>query len=99
MPMRGEDITLPSPLLLEHFSSHKPSIYLGHNSNGSFHTSYLRVLDHAEEMGFATLLPDGTLNSAGARFWNAPRCCNTEELDIDDVGYLKAILTVRQRCY
>lgn len=66
-------------------------------SNGTFHSHYLRVSDKQEDYGFALLTPDGTLNSKGFRFWNAEACCNNEDAEVDDVGYLKGILKVRER--
>jgi len=42
---------------------------------------------------FILVLPDGTLNSEGMRFWDAtPECCNFEGPPVDDVGYLAALM-------
>ncbi len=42
---------------------------------------------------FALLLPDGTADPDGARFWNAtPACCNFYDGPVDDVAYLTALV-------
>lgn len=71
----------------------------GWGSNGTHHDAYLgvsaRVDDAALGGGFVVLLPDGMRNSKGYRFWNAPACCNRENMAVDDLGYLTELLAVR----
>lgn len=42
---------------------------------------------------FFYVLPNGTVNAKGRRFWNASQaCCNFDHLDVDDVGFLRALI-------
>jgi polyhydroxybutyrate depolymerase len=42
---------------------------------------------------FVLVLPDGTRDSNGRRFWNATdACCNFDDVDVDDVGYLRGLI-------
>lgn len=43
---------------------------------------------HVSSHGFVALMPNGTLNSHGLRFWNGLRCCDFDHNGIDDVSYL-----------
>jgi polyhydroxybutyrate depolymerase len=53
----------------------------------------LRVRELANRRGFAYAIPDGTPDGVKRKFWNATdSCCNFEHLDIDDVGYLRAVI-------
>ena len=48
--------------------------------------------DRIEQDRFLLVLPDGTKNGDGTRFWNAtPACCGFGS-DVDDVGYLLGLL-------
>lgn len=50
----------------------------------------LRLPEYAEQLGFAYLAPDGMLDGAGRRFWNAsPSCCNFERRDVDHIALLR----------
>jgi len=47
----------------------------------------------ARHKGFVFVAPDGTLDGAGRRFWNAGnRCCNFENAPIDDVSRLHGLI-------
>ena len=46
-----------------------------------------------ETDGFALIVPDGTENAVGDRFWNAtPQCCDFALQQIDDVSYLSVLV-------
>jgi polyhydroxybutyrate depolymerase len=49
---------------------------------------------------FILVLPNGTPNSKGERFWDAtPECCNFEGPPVDDVGYLAALMREAMQLY
>ena len=49
--------------------------------------------DRIEQDRFLLVLPDGTRDSEGRRFWNAtPACCDFDDTGVDDVGYLVGLL-------
>ncbi|MCP4872948.1 MAG: hypothetical protein GY898_30010 [Proteobacteria bacterium] len=51
------------------------------------------VSDRVDEDGFALLLPDGTIDSEGAPFWNATdTCCDYDGTDVDDAGWLLGLI-------
>jgi len=50
----------------------------------------LALDDMAAAGGFAYMAPDGKLDHAGRRFWNATdSCCNFEGLEVDHIGELR----------
>jgi polyhydroxybutyrate depolymerase len=72
-----------------------PLVLSLHSYNGSAASQEVRMplLSLVDEYGFMCVLPEGTLNCAGARFWNATdACCDFEESGVDDSGYLLAVI-------
>lgn len=56
-------------------------------------TFVFRFSKRIEADRFLLVLPDGTENAEGHRFWNATdSCCNFHGSDVDDVGYLMGLL-------
>jgi polyhydroxybutyrate depolymerase len=52
----------------------------------------------SESAGFAYIAPDGMLDHAGRRFWNATdSCCNFEGLSVDHVGELRGWIEAATR--
>jgi polyhydroxybutyrate depolymerase len=52
----------------------------------------------SEAAGFAYIAPDGKLDHAGRRFWNATdSCCNFEGLPVDHVAELRGWIEAAQR--
>jgi polyhydroxybutyrate depolymerase len=52
-----------------------------------------RLLEVAEVEGFVVISGDGVAGPGNVRTWNAGRCCGyAEEQDIDDVGFVAALL-------
>jgi poly(3-hydroxybutyrate) depolymerase len=48
---------------------------------------------HTTPDQFILVLPNGTLDSNGERFWDAtPECCNFSGAPVDDVGYLASLM-------
>ncbi len=49
---------------------------------------------------FILVLPDGTQNSSGDRFWNGTQeCCQFDETPVDDVAYLASLMREAMRVY
>ncbi|HLO34726.1 MAG TPA: alpha/beta fold hydrolase [Candidatus Deferrimicrobium sp.] len=75
----------PSPLLI---------VLHGYTGSGSDQEAYFGLQREAEQRGFVTAYPDGTMDSRGDRFWNATdACCNFDGRAIDDVAYLDGLIT------
>tara|TARA_Y100001968_G_C19447280_1_gene766123 strand:- start:1009 stop:1800 length:792 start_codon:yes stop_codon:yes gene_type:complete len=46
-----------------------------------------------EELDFVLVLPNGTIDLSGRRFWNGPPgCCDFYNSGVDDVGYLHSLI-------
>jgi polyhydroxybutyrate depolymerase len=66
---------------------------------GEIQAGFLGMLDMIDEKGFVMVLPDGTLNENGNRFWNgATACCDPND-EIDDVGYLSGLIEEAKQIY
>lgn len=79
------DAARPSPLVL---------FLHGYGSTGARHASFFALGAVAESERVIVAAPDGRLNSDGSRFWNAvPSCCDFEATGVDDVAYLRAVIT------
>jgi polyhydroxybutyrate depolymerase len=65
----------------------------GYGANAVLQNGYLKLSQAAEAKGFLYAYPDGTVDAAGRRFWNATdACCNFFGSTVDDVGYLAAVI-------
>jgi polyhydroxybutyrate depolymerase len=65
----------------------------GYGSDHANVATHLGIAPLADSHGFYVALPDGTPDRDGARFWNASdACCDFDNLAVDDVAYLDAIL-------
>ncbi len=66
----------------------------GYSASGEIQDLYLGLSPRAAERGFITLLPDGTKDGTGLRFWNASPgwCCDFGQSGVDDAGYLLALI-------
>ncbi len=66
---------------------------------GQVEAAYLGLPSLVDEKGFVMLVPDGTLNADGDRFWNAtPACCDPTD-SVDDVGYLSGLIEEAKQTY
>jgi len=79
------DAGRPTPLLIS---------LRGYGANGVIEEQYLRLGSLVESAGILIIAPDGTMDGNGARFWNAtPACCNFSGSSVDDVGYIRGLIT------
>ena len=65
----------------------------GYGGNSADHAAYLPLHERVNTHGFALLLPNGTLDGEGNRFWNpTDRCCDGGKTGADDVAYLTGLV-------
>jgi len=65
----------------------------GYSASGSAQDIYLGVSNATRAGGFYLVIPDGTVDTSGNRFWNAtPACCDFGDTGVDDVGYLMGLV-------
>lgn len=65
----------------------------GYSASASAQDLYWRASATARSMGFYLVLPDGTVDTNGNRFWNATTaCCDFNGTRVDDVAYLTSLL-------
>ncbi len=72
----------------------------GYQSSRSAQNFYFGFTARRNSKGFIAVLPQGTRNSQGKRFWNATDwCCDFDQSGVDDLGYLKTLLVELQKKY
>ena len=65
----------------------------GFGSNGFTHAAYFGLTKIVSDGDALLLAPDGTLDNSGRQFWNAdPACCDFDNKNPDDVGYLGKLI-------
>jgi polyhydroxybutyrate depolymerase len=65
----------------------------GYSASADLQEVYFRLQPEAEARGFLYARANGTVDGVGNRFWNATdACCNLGHSQVDDVGYLRAVL-------
>lgn len=65
----------------------------GYGSDAPYHDHFLGLSERVNQHGgFLALMPNGTLNSQGRRFWNGLRCCDFDHQGPDDVAYLTGLI-------
>jgi polyhydroxybutyrate depolymerase len=96
----GDDPIASRPYLSVVPSSYSPGTPMplvvllhGYGANAVLQNGYFKLSTAAEAKGFLYAYPDGTVDNAGRRFWNATdACCNFFGSTVDDVGYLAAVI-------
>lgn len=79
-----DEVSTPAPLLV---------LLHGYGSNAEQQDAYLGVSEQAASRGLYVLLPDGTPEPSGRRYWDAtPACCNFAGPPVDDVGYIRSLV-------
>ena len=65
----------------------------GYGANGTVQNAYMGISSRTTEDGFVLVVPNGTLDAEGNRFWNATDfCCDFLQTGVDDVSYLLGLL-------
>ena len=66
----------------------------GYTASGALQNFYLGLSKRVNSHGFVLLVPEGTKSLSGKLFWNATNaCCDFDGQNIDDVGYLRGLIT------
>lgn len=72
----------------------------GFMASGGVQNIYFGLSNQVTALGFVLVVPDGTPNSQGARFWDATdACCNFEDQPVDDVAYIRGLIEEAQANY
>lgn len=72
----------------------------GFRASGFVQDSYLGFSNLVDDRGFILIIPDGTENPEGQRFWNATEaCCDFYGEAPDDAGYLLHLIDQAQERY
>jgi polyhydroxybutyrate depolymerase len=67
----------------------------GYGADGYVQSLYLGLDTRVDSGQYVLVVPDGTENNAGERFWNAtPACCafSEENQQVDDVAYIRGLI-------
>lgn len=81
---RDGDRSEPRPLVL---------LLHGYGSSGEGADAYFQFAAHVNELGFGLVLPDGTRDPEGERFWNGTaECCDMLDTGVDDARYLRGLI-------
>jgi polyhydroxybutyrate depolymerase len=69
-------------------------VFHGYGASGLVEERFFfRLNTIADAEGFIVIAPDGTVNDAGDRFWNATdACCATDPNAVDDVKYVRDLI-------
>jgi len=79
------DAATPTPLVM---------LLHGYGASSRLQDAYFGLSRAARARGFLLLLPEGTTDSTGKQYWNAtPGCCAFAGTDVDDVSYLRGLIT------
>lgn len=92
---RPADLLLPTGYDAEDKDNPVKLLVLLHGFSASARLQDLIIgtITAQEDLGYALLLPDGTRNALGLRFWNAwPECCDFQRTGIDDSAYLIGLI-------
>ena len=92
-PERGDRSVLVVPQ--EFVDGETPLIVSLHGywGNSAYHITYVPLHERVNSDGFALLLPNGTFDGEGNRFWNpTDRCCGSGKTGEDDVAYLTELV-------
>ncbi len=92
-PQRKDRAVLVTPL--EFVDGETPLVVSlhGYGGNSADHAAYVPLHQRVNIDRFALLLPNGTLDSQGNRFWNpTDRCCESGKTGEDDVAYLTGLV-------
>jgi polyhydroxybutyrate depolymerase len=65
----------------------------GYGANGFLNDLIFKLKPRVDAEQFVLVIPEGTTDESGSQFWNAtPQCCNFDDSDVDDVGYLASLV-------
>ncbi len=80
----GYDPHQPTPLVI---------MLHGYGANAAGEEAYFKLTPVSDAQTFLYAMPNGTVDAAGHRFWNATdTCCDFFHTGVDDVAYVNAII-------
>jgi polyhydroxybutyrate depolymerase len=74
----------------------------GYGASGLVQSAYLGLDTRVDSQQYILVMPDGTENISGQKFWNAtPACCAppVPEFQVDDVAYIRSLITQAAATY
>lgn len=72
----------------------------GYSANALAQDAIFGLRARTAERQFVLVMPEGTKDSGGKRFWNAtPQCCDFDRTGTDDVAYLTGLIDEAARTY
>ena len=100
---RPANVFLPGSYTSAHTTRAFPLLFLLHAYEGSS-TQFEENIDifkAADGLGFVLIIPNGTVDSLGNRFWSAPGmgCCNFFNSTVNDTAYLVALIDQAERSF
>ena len=86
--------TLLAPLEYDGRRAYPALLWLhGRGQRGLASAQQFAMTEEAQSQGYFVVLPEGTVDAEGQRFWNAtPACCDLFDTGVDDVAYLQGLL-------
>ncbi len=85
------DGSTPTPLLV---------LLHGYSASGAIQDLYFGMSRATRMRGMLLVIPDGTVDARGNRFWNATdACCDFDGIGPDDVGYLRGLIAEMKSFY
>lgn len=77
-------VSTPAPLLIMLHS---------YSTSGAHQERYMKLGPVAKKSGLIYIAPDGNIDLAGKRFWNATKsCCDKYGAEPDDIGYIDSLI-------
>jgi polyhydroxybutyrate depolymerase len=72
----------------------------GYGVNAELQDYIFGFQDRVDRDQFLLLMPEGTIDDQGSRFWNAtPECCDFDGTHVDDSAYLSGLVTEAESLY
>ena len=94
---RPADLYLP-PSYLEGEPAPLLVLLHGYGASNAMQEAYFKLAPAVARLGFLYIIPNGTFDSAGQRFWNATdACCNFHGSNVDDTAYLTELIQEVER--
>lgn len=82
--LRPVDSAWPAPLAV---------LLHGYGPSEESYAFLVGLGERLRNAGFFVIIPDGTQNSSGYRFWNTgPLCCDFDHSGVDDTAYLRGLV-------
>ncbi len=72
----------------------------GYGASADIQNVIFGLKQRAPDRGFILIAPEGTEDPSGSQFWNAAtECCDFEDTEVDDIGYISGLIEEAQGLY